>query len=325
MPVHPLLRYTLDLFEDVLAPSQASVPESTAQGVVRPQVPKSKLIRPPARVNTAEAAPDLIANKTASSHGRLVNPYLHPRANRKLHLKQVEVAYLFQKARRRTIGFSVGADGLVVRAPQWISMADVDVALQIKGDWILRKLASSQDREMRQQQGALQWVDQALIPYLGQSVRLLLDPTHSGAAHWVPLESADTEGAVAQLRIGLPKSADASQVRDAVQAWLMRQAKDNFSTCLDKFAEPLGVRWTKLTLTTAGTRWGSARIDGAIRLNWRLIHFRQPIIDYVVAHELSHLRVMDHSPKFWDTVRTVVPDYADMRRALREDSGPRWD
>lgn len=322
MSVHPLLRYTLDLFEDALAPAQASSPEPKVPGATRPQAPKSKPIRPLAPVDIAQAAPELVASGVST---RVVNPYAHPRANRKLHLKQVEVAYLFQKARRRTIGFSVGADGLVVRAPQWISMADVDSALQIKGDWILRKLASSQDRELRQQQGALQWVDRAMIPYLGQPVRLWLDPTHSGAAQWVPLDSADAEGAVALLRVGLPKAAEASQVRDAVQAWLMRQAKENFIACLDKFAAPLGVRWNKLTLTTAGTRWGSARIDGAIRLNWRLIHFRQPIIDYVVAHELSHLRVMDHSPKFWDTVRTVVPDYADMRRALREDSGPRWD
>lgn len=255
-----------------------------------------------------------------------VKPYLHPRANRKLHLRQVEVAYLFQKARRRTIGFSVGADGLVVRAPQWVSMADVDAALQIKGDWILRKLAVSQDREMRQQQAALQWTDQSLLPYLGVPVRLVLDPTHSGAAHLVALGIEDAGTDVGhELRIGLPKTADVGQVRDAVQAWLMRQAKDNFTMCLDRFAGQLGVQWTKLTLTTAGTRWGSARVDGAIRLNWRLIHFRQPIIDYVVAHELSHLRVMDHSPRFWDTVRSVVPDYADMRRALREDGGPRWD
>ncbi|TXH88955.1 MAG: M48 family peptidase [Rhodoferax sp.] len=274
--------------------------------------------------DSEKIADDAVFPISGASESRTVNPYLHPRANRKLELKQVEVAYLFQKARRRTIGFSVGADGLVVRAPQWVSMAEVDSALQIKGDWILRKLASSQDRELRQQQNALQWADQALIPYLGQSIRLVLDPTHSGAAQLRPLDEA-LDVVVAELRLGLPKLADIGQVRDAVQAWLMRQARDNFTECLDRFAQPLGVRWTKLTLTTAGTRWGSARSDGAIRLNWRLIHFRQPIIDYVVAHELSHLRVMDHSPRFWDTVRLVVPDYADMRKALREDSGPRWD
>ncbi|MEN9376482.1 MAG: hypothetical protein RL710_1639, partial [Pseudomonadota bacterium] len=62
----------------------------------------------------------------------------------------------------------------------------------------------------------------------------------------------------------------------------------------------------------------------SIRLNWRLVHFRQPVIDYVVAHELSHLRVMDHSARFWDTVESVVPDYAVLRAQLKDDSVPRW-
>ena len=82
--------------------------------------------------------------------------------------------------------------------------------------------------------------------------------------------------------------------------------------------------WRKLSLSSAGTRWGSARADGAIRLHWRLIHFRTSVIDYVVAHELSHLRVMDHSPRFWDTVRTVVPDYEFQRDQLKDESVPRW-
>ena len=73
-----------------------------------------------------------------------------------------------------------------------------------------------------------------------------------------------------------------------------------------------------------GTRWGSASADGSIRLNWRLVHFKLSVIDYVVVHELSHLRVMDHSPRFWDTVRAVVPDYTDLRGQLKDQPVPRW-
>ena len=112
------------------------------------------------------------------------------------------------------------------------------------------------------------------------------------------------------LRVALLPTASATQIRDAVQAWLMRQA-------LDLFAQ-------RLALSSAGTRWGSARSDGSIRLNWRLLHFALPVIDYVVAHELSHLRVMNHSPLFWDTVRSVVPDYPVQRTRLKDDSVPRW-
>jgi predicted metal-dependent hydrolase len=104
----------------------------------------------------------------------------------------------------------------------------------------------------------------------------------------------------------------------------MRQAKTLFQQRLDHFAPLLQVQWRKLTLSSAGTRWGSARVDGSIRLHWRLIHFRLAVIDYVVVHELSHLRVMDHSPRFWDTVRAVVPDYASLRGQLKDEAIPRW-
>jgi hypothetical protein len=126
------------------------------------------------------------------------------------------------------------------------------------------------------------------------------------------------------LRVGLPKTATPEQIRDAVQAWLMRQAREHFLHRLDHFAPLLQVQWRKLSLSSAGTRWGSARIDGAIRLNWRLVHFRPAVIDYVVAHELSHLRIMDHSARFWDTVRSVVPDYAELRGQLKDDAIPKW-
>ena len=104
----------------------------------------------------------------------------------------------------------------------------------------------------------------------------------------------------------------------------MRQARRVFTERLDHFAPQLGVKWRKLVLSNAGTRWGTAHSDGLIRLNWRLIHFRLPVIDYVVAHELSHLRVMDHSPRFWDTVGTVVPEYAQLRRQLKDEALAPW-
>jgi predicted metal-dependent hydrolase len=104
----------------------------------------------------------------------------------------------------------------------------------------------------------------------------------------------------------------------------MRQAKLLFTQRLDHFAPQLQVHWRKLSLSSAATRWGSAGADGGIRLNWRLIHHKLDIIDYVVAHELSHLRVMNHSPQFWETVESVVPDYAKRRRVLREQMLPPW-
>jgi predicted metal-dependent hydrolase len=122
------------------------------------------------------------------------------------------------------------------------------------------------------------------------------------------------------LHIGLPQTATPEQIRDAVQSWLQRQARRVFEERCKHFAQQLGVRYTRCRLSSAQTRWGSAGADGSIRLNWRLIHFAMPSIDYVVAHELAHLREMNHSPRFWDVVRSVMPDFEHVRETLKDDS-----
>ncbi|MBT0569380.1 M48 family metallopeptidase [Curvibacter sp. CHRR-16] len=249
--------------------------------------------------------------------------YRHPQANREIMLDGVVVAYAFARARRRSIGFTVGADGLSVRAPSWTPLSEVDTALRSKSDWIVRKLLEVQERGQRQQHAQVDWADGATFPYLGHAVQLVL-----GSGQTRSLRSAllvQAADGTQQLHMGLPSSASSTQVRDAVQAWLMRQALVYFAQRLDHFAPLLQVRYTRLRLSNASTRWGSAKSDGSIRLNWRLIHCRPALIDYVVAHELSHLRVMDHSPRFWDTVASVVPDYAALRQGLHEVALPKWD
>jgi predicted metal-dependent hydrolase len=175
----------------------------------------------------------------------------------------------------------------------------------------------------------IDWKDGTTLPFLGDQVIVVIDPRHAFGGVGAELKTSEANGTlpgVAQLtlHVGLPQNASAEQIRDAVQAWLMRQAKRVFIERLNHFAPQLGVQWHKLSLSSAGTRWGSASADGSIRLNWRLIHFKLSVIDYVVVHELSHLRVMDHSPRFWDTVRTVVPDYAELRGQLKDEAIPRW-
>lgn len=287
------------------------------------------LFGPLAPVDLAQDAPEIAAINAPGVHHAVAQPlrqtiapatFFHPRANRELRLGDAVVAYLFQRAKRRTIGFVVGPDGLVVRAPRWTPVGEVEAALREKSQWITRKLGESRERQTRQHEARIAWCDGVVLPLFGEPVRVQLDPSHAFGAVGAQLDS----GAPRTLRVGLAKAATPEQIRDAVQAWLMRHAREHFLQRLEHFAPLLEVQWHKLSLSSAGTRWGSARTDGSIRLNWRLIHFRTAVIDYVVAHELSHLRVMDHSPRFWDTVRSVVPDYAELRGQLKDDSIPKW-
>lgn len=286
---------------------------------------------PPALDSKALIAPETGANSrlfvpTVPLHS-LLSPaeFRHPQANREVLLGDAVVGYALQRARRRTIGFTVGADGLAVRAPSWVTLGAVDAALREKSDWILRKLGEARERQQRIEGGRIVWAPGAVLPYLGAPLTVVLDPSHGFAGKGGALVAGASAGQGASLHIGLPHSASSAQIRDAVQAWLMRDARRHFTERLDHFAPLLGVRWASLRLSSANTRWGSAKADGSIRLNWRLLHYRPAIIDYVVAHELAHLRVMDHSARFWDTVATVVPDYAQLRNHLRDEPAPLWD
>ena len=253
--------------------------------------------------------------------------FAHPRASRETLLDGIAIAYEFKRGKRRTIGFSVGADGLSVRAPKWVPLYEIDKAVLEKSVWIIKKLRETRAKHEKLESARIEWKDGTTLPFLGEQVIVVLDPRHAFGGVGAELKSSlETLPGVTHLtlHVGLPHTATPVQIKDAVQAWLMRQAKRFFTERLNHFAPTLQVQWRKLSLSSAGTRWGSASADGSIRLNWRLIHFKPSVIDYVVVHELSHLRVMDHSPRFWDTVRAVVPDYAELRSQLKDEGSPRW-
>jgi predicted metal-dependent hydrolase len=245
----------------------------------------------------------------------------HPRAQREIVLRGHRVAYEFRVARRRSIGFSVGLEGLSVRAPRWVRRADVEEALRERGEWILAKLAEQQQRNQRLQAARVQWREGASLPFLGEPVVMVIDPRVAGV-----VLDADAPGLAGVphrvLRVGLPHDATEEQLREAVQGWLQRQARRVFEQRCAHYAPQLNVRVRRLSLSSAVTRWGSASSDGSIWLHWRLIHFTLPVIDYVVAHELSHLREMNHSRAFWEHVRSVVPDFQRARRLLDEHPVP---
>ena len=310
--MHTLLQRTLDLF----APEPA--PEATP-------APPPVLTPLPADTRPTQSLQEALAPAT----------YRHPEASREALLGGVLVAYAFKRGKRRTIGFSVGAEGLAVSAPKWVLLNEIDRAIQEKADWIVKKLQETRERHKRLEAVRIDWKDGASLPFLGGVLTVVLDPRQSVSAMVVqPVSAAPYAGDDAKslppsaerntLCLGLAHSATAIQIRDAAQAWLMRYARQLFEERLNHFAPELGVQWRRLSLSSAGTRWGSASADGSIRLNWRLIHFKPSVIDYVVVHELSHLRVMDHSPRFWDTVRHVVPDYAELRSQLKDEMMPKW-
>lgn len=233
--------------------------------------------------------------------------------NRLVHVGNHILEYRLIRSKRRSIGFLIDDDGLRITAPRWVPIAEIESAIREKQRWIFAKLTERRERSARRLQPHMQWRDGASLPYLGRDLTLRI---LSAQAAGVAFNEEPRE-----LTINLPPDAAEQQLKDRVQAWLQQEAKRVFAERLPVYAEKLGVTYRSFALSSATTQWGSCTVDGRIRLNWRLIHFALPMIDYVIAHELSHLREMNHSPRFWATVQSIFPEFEAAKRVLRE-SGP---
>ncbi|MEO7497098.1 MAG: SprT family zinc-dependent metalloprotease [Massilia sp.] len=218
--------------------------------------------------------------------------------------------YALRRSTRRSIGFMIDDDGLRVTAPKRVTLAEIDNAIRAKQRWILSKLRERGERRaLRQDKAPVAWVDGAALPYLGADITLRLEP----AARSRCVFDAQTR----VLTVGVVEGLAEWQLQERVRLWFQAEAKRLFAERLDLYAARLGVSYRSMALSSAGTRWGSCTVEGNIRLNWRLIHFALPLVDYVVAHELAHLLEMNHSPRFWAKVESVYPDYDGAREALR--------
>ena len=214
------------------------------------------------------------------------------------------VSYRFRRARRRSIGIVIGDDGLRVAAPGHAPIAEVEAFIQEKARWVLRRLSEWRAAPKPQ---VVNWSDGTMIALLGEPVSIELLPGRRG----ISLENG-------RLGIGLAPRGEPAALRKRGIAWLKERAQALLGERLALCAASLGVPTPVLTLSNARTQWGVCREDGHVRLNWRLIHLPLRLIDYVVAHELAHLREMNHSARFWAVVGRLYPDYEAARRELRD-------
>jgi hypothetical protein len=154
----------------------------------------------------------------------------HPQAEREFRFGAHRIGYAFRRARRRSIGFVVGPEGLSVSAPRWVGLREVEAALAEKGDWIVRKLVEQRERSRRLDAARIEWRDGTVVPFLGLPVTVVLDLLAAvpGGAQLEVVANGSAAASTRALRIGLARSATPAQIRDAVQGWLQRQARRVF-------------------------------------------------------------------------------------------------
>ena len=104
---------------------------------------------------------------------------------------------------------------------------------------------------------------------------------------------------------------------DALERWYRRAARAEIAPRLDAAVARAGTSYSRLTIRAQRTRWGSCSTTGAMSFNWRLLLAPEAVLDYVIEHEVCHLEVMDHSPRFWALLESRVPDWRDHAKWLR--------
>lgn len=223
---------------------------------------------------------------------------------RLIHLSEQEVPYLLKRSRRRSVALHVDAQGLTVQAPIRASQKWLDTILREKAGWVIAKLVQMRESELPK----LVWQDGVTLPFLGADVRITL---LSGICQ--PAFLCDGE-----LMVGMPSEYASTRLQKMVIDWYRAQAMACFRERLAVYADKLGLPVPVMKLSNAVTRWGSCNVRGELRLSWRLVKAPLAQIDYVVAHELAHLRHLDHSAAFWRVVDSLYPDYQSAQKALRK-------
>ena len=225
-------------------------------------------------------------------------------AEQSIELAGSRITYRLRRSpRRRTIALLIDDRGLRVAAPLRAPQRAIDELLLQHAAWVIRKVGDWE----RKKPALRRWVSGEQVMLQGAPLTL-----ETAAGTGLPQLEGD--------RLLIDAALDAPAIEAAVRCWLKQRALAHFTGRCHAYSAQLGLPAPAVRLSSASTRWGSCHAGGRIRMNWRLIQLPQDWIDYVAAHEVAHLRQMNHSPAFWETVALLVPDHAARRAALRRDA-----
>lgn len=221
-------------------------------------------------------------------------------------MKPTPFKYTITRSNRKTLGIYIRDQAVEVRAPQRMPRPDIDQFVQQKAAWICRKL----DMQAQQVSEALVIEAGETFPFLGQPYELQFQ---HGSRNDVILDDAT---------LTLQTRLETTCKRKLLEQWLKQQAALYMSDRAVAQAKTLGVaeKITDVRFRKTKTKWGHCNSAGVLQFNPLIMMAPEPVIDYLIAHEVCHLVHMNHSPDFWAVVATVHPEYRQHRQWLRNNT-----
>ena len=234
-------------------------------------------------------------------------PIAAEETERSIALQGHRVDYkLIRRRGRRGVGLKVDGNGMTVAVSLSTPISAVEEMIGTNATWVLKKLDEWSHRRIVPQT----WQTGTALSFMGETLTLMID---------VETKMVRRKPAVEQLMRHLfvrGQILEAAVIEKAVVDWYKKQALPHFAQRAFFFAKLHSLAPPRVFLSSANSRWGSCNSRREVRFSWRLIKARPALIDYVVCHELAHLRHMNHSQAFWLEVGRMCPDYRTLKAEL---------
>jgi predicted metal-dependent hydrolase len=228
-----------------------------------------------------------------------------------LEFPEFPFSYEVVRSRRKTLVIYVKSGKVEVRAPLKASIKWITSFLTEKTPWIQSQLAE----QRRKKQQRLVIGEGSRIELLGSTFTLQV--AISGRPRAVQ------QGSTLTLFV---KEAKKEKLEKLFFDWLLEQAKHYMPAMARRYARQLGLdhKLKEVTFRKTKSKWGHCCQDGDIQFNWLVMLAPPPVLDYLIAHETSHLRYLNHSAKFWNTVGQLCPNYKEHRDWLSDNGHRLW-
>jgi predicted metal-dependent hydrolase len=235
----------------------------------------------------------------------------------KISFGRKEIEYRIKRGRRKkSVAISISnASQVVVLAPRILSKEKIREIVHKKSRWILKKQAFF--RELRKRHPEKEYVSGEQVLFLGRKYRLKIVDTEDGSACEPVLMGRRLAIAVNE---NLNHQDRKQIIKEALTKWYYSRATELVLQRAKRYSQLLNLAPKKIIVRNQQKRWGSCSRSGVLRFNWRISMAPVSIVDYVVVHEICHLKEKNHSSEFWRQVALVLPDFKKRRQWLRENS-----
>lgn len=214
------------------------------------------------------------------------------------------------KAKR--IRITVFKDQVKVTFPQGMNLTKVREFVELKKEWILKTMEKY--KTLSAQLPARRYTEGEEYYFCGHKYVLKVK-TYDGPNPLLRIMERDFWVCLPE---SMPKENEPAVIKEVLAAWYKEQARLIYKERLDFYSKIMGLEYHQLKIKNQRTRWGSCSAKGNINLNWRVIMAPYEVIDYLIIHELAHLKYMNHSREFWKLVESHLPDYLRWKKWLKE-------